>query len=84
MSRDSDIAPAVRKVRRNFSEKQITVFSSFNYRHSTELIQATTHHKTIKYKHIRTSLFPEEIYDVGGNMVVRRPEKYNPPNNNHC
>lgn len=79
LSRDSDLAPAIHKVKQNFPMKKITVFAPYNYRHSSELMQAADGHKTIKYKHIATSLFPEEIYDAGGNLVVRRPIEYAQP-----
>lgn len=79
LTRDSDIAPAIHKVKQNFPNKKITIFAPFNYRHSTELIQASDYHKTIKLKHISTSLFPSDIYDAGGNLVIKRPLEYTPP-----
>ncbi len=79
LSRDSDLAPAIRKVKQNFPEKQITILAPHNYRHSAELIKAADDHTTISLKHISTSLFPAHIYDVGGNLVVERPLEYAPP-----
>ncbi len=79
LSRDSDLAPAVRKVKENFPNKKISVFSPYNYRHSSELIQACDGHKTINFEHISTSLFPEKVYDAGGNLVACRPTEYAPP-----
>ena len=79
LTRDSDIAPAIHKVKQNFPNKKITVLAPYICRHSTELIQASDAHKTISLKHISTSLFPAEIYDAGGNLVVKRPKEYNPP-----
>lgn len=78
LSRDSDLAPAVHKVKQNFPKKLITIFAPYNYYHSSELIKAADGHKTIKLKHISTSLFPEEIYDAGGNFVTKRPVEYAP------
>jgi uncharacterized LabA/DUF88 family protein len=78
LTRDSDLAPAVRKVKQNFPDKKITVFSPYNYRHSSELIQACDGYKTIDFQHISTSLFPEKIYDAGGNLVAVRPPEYAP------
>jgi uncharacterized LabA/DUF88 family protein len=78
LSRDSDLAPAVSKVKQNFPSKKVTVFSPFNYRHSSELVQACDGHKTIRLQHISTSLFHEKIYDAGGNLVVIRPSEYAP------
>lgn len=78
LSRDSDLAPAVHKVKQNFPEKMITIFAPYNYHHSSELIKGADNHKTIKLKHIETSLFPDDIYDAGGNLVVKRPLEYTP------
>lgn len=79
LTRDSDLAPAIHKVKQNFPQKKITVFAPYNRYHSTELINGADDHKTIKLKHIETSLFPADIYDAGGNLVVKRPPEYNLP-----
>jgi uncharacterized LabA/DUF88 family protein len=79
LSRDSDLAPAVNKVKQNFPQKKITVFAPYNYCHSSELIKGADDNKTIKLKHIETSLFPADIYDMGGNLVIQRPIEYSPP-----
>jgi len=76
LSRDSDLAPAARMIKQNFPHKKITVFSLYNYRHSSELLQVCDRHKTITFQHISTSLFPEKIHDAGGNLVVVRPSEY--------
>lgn len=83
LSRDSDLAPAVRKVKQNFPNKKITVLAPFNYRHSSELLQECDGHKTITLQHISTSLFPEKIYDAGGNLITTRPSEYSPPLGTH-
>jgi len=80
LSRDSDFAPAIHMVKQNFPEKKITILAPHNYRHSGELLKAADDHKTIKLKHIATSLFPADIYDAGGNLVVKRPIEYSPLN----
>lgn len=79
LTRDSDLAPAVHKVKQNFPQKKITVLAPYNYRHSSELVQAADGHKSINFNHISTSLLPADIYDMGGNLVVKRPQEYNPP-----
>lgn len=79
LSRDSDLAPAIHKVKQNFPEKLISVFAPFNYLQSAELIKGADGCKTIKLKHLATSLFPAQVYDVGGNLVVERPSEYAPP-----
>lgn len=73
------MAPSMRKVKQNFPEKKMTVFSPFNYRNSNELMQEADGYKSIKLKHIKTSLFSEKVYDVGGNLVALRPKEYTPP-----
>lgn len=50
LSRDSDLAPAIHKVKQNFPEKQITVLAPHNYRHSAELVKAADSHTTITLK----------------------------------
>ncbi|MFI5344595.1 MAG: NYN domain-containing protein, partial [Chlamydiales bacterium] len=79
LTRDSDLAPAIHKVKQNFPEKRITVLAPYNYRHSSELLQAADGHKSINLTHLSTSVFPADIYDVGGNLVVKRPQEYAPP-----
>lgn len=79
VTRDSDIAPAMRKVKENFPEKKITTIAPYNYRHSSELLQAADAHKTITLQHLATSLFPSQICDADGNTIVDRPLEYTPP-----
>lgn len=79
LSRDSDLAPAINKVKQNFPQKKITVFAPYNYFHSSELIKGADARKTIKLKHFSTSFFPSDVYDAGGNLVATRPVEYDPP-----
>lgn len=79
LTRDSDLAPAIHKVKQNFSQKMVTIFAPYNYFHSAELIKGADDNKTIKLKHISSCLFPAHIYDAGGNLVVERPLEYAPP-----
>ncbi len=76
LTRDSDIAPAIHKVKQNFPDKKITVLSIFNCRPSSELLQVADAYKTIKLNHITASLFPAHLYDSKGNLVVERPLEY--------
>lgn len=78
LSRDSDLAPAIHKVKQNFPEKKITVLAPYNYQQSSELMQAADANKIITLTHLSTSLFPADIYDAGGNLVVKRPVEYAP------
>jgi uncharacterized LabA/DUF88 family protein len=76
LTRDSDLTPAILKVKQKFPHKQITVLSPHNYRHGSELVTAADSHTTISLKHISKSLFPPKIYDAEGNLVVERPLEY--------
>lgn len=75
---DSDLAPAVRRVTREL-KKAVTVITPPGRRHSTELIQAATAKAKLKRRHLERCLFPQHVYDVGGNLVATRPTDYDPP-----
>ena len=57
LSRDSDLAPAVHKLKQNFPKKKITILAPYNYRQSSELMQAADADKIINLTHLSTSLF---------------------------
>lgn len=78
ISQDSDLAPAVRRVTAEL-EKPVTVIMPPQRRHSTELIQAATAKAKLRVNHIERCLFPKDVYDAGGNLVVTRPANYDPP-----
>lgn len=75
---DSDLAPAVRRVTAELG-KQVTVIVPPGRRHSTELIQAATAKAKLKVYHLEKCLFPQQVYDAGGNLVATRPADYDPP-----
>lgn len=83
VSRDSDLAPPIRMVLKEFPNKRVRVFAPPNYHHSKELAQAVQKPKrdlqSIKPIHIERSLFPQRVLDAGGNLVVTRPTEYDPP-----
>jgi uncharacterized LabA/DUF88 family protein len=76
ISNDSDLAPAIHMVRAHFPQKYITTIVPPHYRHSNELIQASSDKAKITVAHLERCLMPEHILDAGGNIVVTRPEKY--------
>lgn len=80
VSRDSDLAPAVRMLRRRFPDKGITVIAPPNRGHSSEVlaVQPQPDKAKIKEKHLERCLFAKEVYDAGGNIAARRPQEYTP------
>lgn len=83
ISRDSDLAPPIRMVLKEFPHKKVKVITPPGFRQSKELAQAVAKPKrdlqSIKPIHIERSLFPQQVLDAGGNLVVERPKKYDPP-----
>jgi uncharacterized LabA/DUF88 family protein len=85
VTRDSDLAPAVRIVSAKFPAKKVVVVSPPCLRHSGELVNAlpSAHRsrllKTIKVVHLERCLFPAEVKDATGSIVAARPAKYAPP-----
>lgn len=79
ISRDSDLAPAVRMVRAEFPHKKVTIIAPPNKGHSTELLSAGTGKAKLREAHIARCLLPKEIFDAGGNIAAIRPPEYDPP-----
>ncbi len=79
ISNDSDLAPAIHMVRKNFPQKLITTIVPPHYTHSNELIKASSEKAKITVNHLERCLFPQVIYDAGGNIVVSCPVEYNLP-----
>lgn len=80
ISNDSDLAPAIHMVRNCFPEKQITTIVPPHYRHSNELIQASSEKAKITIAHLERCLMPAHILDAGGNLIVTRPPEYSRTN----
>ena len=79
VSRDSDLAPAIRLCRRAFPDKKYTVIAPPNLGHSSELIAAAADKKKITVSHLERCLMAEVVTDAGGNAVATRPKQYTPP-----
>ncbi len=79
VSGDSDIAPSLRMIKADFPLKKIKVICPPGRRHSKEL--SAIAHKIVRIQevHLQRSLFPENIYDDAGNLIVARPIEYAPP-----
>lgn len=76
VSNDSDLSPAIHMIRANFPEKMLTTIVPPHYYHSNELIKASSGKAKIKIGHLKRCLFPQNIYDAGGNIVVSCPKEY--------
>ena len=79
VSRDSDLAPAVRLLRERFSQKHIRIISPPNRRHAKDLAKHATSLAKIKPIHLERCLLPEQVFDKDGHLVAERPAKYTPP-----
>lgn len=79
VTRDSDIAPAVRMVRQRFPLKEIVVVAPPNAGHSTELIQAATRKAKINVQQVQRALLPQSVLRSDGSVVALRPTKYDTP-----
>ena len=82
LTRDSDLVPAVRQVKRLAPEKEIVVLSPEWYKKPFELIKAAGgrgQHRSIKPIHIERSLLPYKVFDANGKLIATRPTEYDPP-----
>jgi hypothetical protein len=85
VSRDSDLAPAVRHMTARFPQKTVIVVAPPELKHSGELVLAlpntkrSRYLKSIKRVHLERALLPREVTDAAGNIVAVRPPKYDPP-----
>jgi hypothetical protein len=81
ITRDSDLAPAVRMVRRECPSKTIRLVTPVNRKHSMDLYRAVgdaRHVTRMKPYHLERSLLPRRIIDREGHEVAIRPVKYDP------
>jgi len=78
ISNDSDLAPAIRMVRKRFPQKQITTVAPPNYYHSNELIQVSSDKARIRPEHLEKALLPLLIKDSSGLISITRPKDYAP------
>jgi len=80
ITRDSDLAPALRAFKADFPAKSLTVVAPPSRSgHSSELIAAASSNKaTIKERHLQRCLLPQVVTDAGGNVAARRPKEYEP------
>jgi len=82
VSRDSDLTPVIRMVKKEFPNKSIKIISPPNAGHSKEMGAIVGKKKlaSIKPIHLERSLMPEFVIDSNtGQTVATRPSKYQPP-----
>lgn len=78
ISNDSDLAPAIRMVRKCFPEKRITTVAPPGLFHSRELMQASSDKTKIRVEHLERCLLPLVVADPSGLISVSRPHEYMP------
>ena len=83
ISNDSDLAPAIKMVRKRFPNKRITTVSPPHHFHSIELINVSSDKTKIRVEHLEKSLFPAVISDPSGIISVSRPLEYMPVTRNN-
>lgn len=74
MSGDSDLVPAVEAVKALFPAKKVGVVIPINWR-AALLKQVCDFHMKMKEKHLKASLFPNEI-DLGDGIKLSRPPNW--------
>ena len=76
LSRDSDLAPAIRATRADYPLKTVTV-ASLPYRgHSGELVQAANDKRTLNVGNLTACLLPKIVLDATGAISATRPTEY--------
>ena len=76
LSRDSDLAPAIRATREDYPLKTVTVASLPFRGHSGELVQAANDKRTLNVGDLRACLLPRLVLDPTGTNNVTRPTEY--------
>ena len=78
ISNDSDLAPAIRMIRKRFPEKCITTVAPPHCLHSNELIKASSDKTKIRIEHLERCLLPTVVTDASRLVSVSRPKEYAP------
>jgi len=80
ISADSDIVPAVRRVRSRLPTKQLFVaMPPGRYAHARELRKVCQSSMEITAGRIARCPLPQETKDAAGTIIARRPTDYDPP-----
>lgn len=76
VSNDSDLAPAIRMVRKYFPQKRITSVASPGFYHSRELLKASSDKTKIRTEHLERALLPAVVSNAIGSTSISRPHEY--------
>jgi uncharacterized LabA/DUF88 family protein len=82
ISGDSDLAPAVRAVKKECPSKNIRIIAPVNRAYSMDLYRAAggkTNCRRMKLFHVERSLLDGQVEDSSGSVVAVRPSEYDPP-----
>ena len=80
ITRDGDLAPVLRLIRRKFPNLEIEVVAPPHLRHSSDLIGLATSKKKIRVRQIEDCLLPRQVVDPqSGEIAATRPAAYTPP-----
>jgi NYN domain len=80
ISADGDHVPPVRRIRNRLPGKEMFLATPPNrYGHARELLKVCNSGTAITAGRLAKSLFPEQITDAAGNILVSRPAEYAPP-----
>ncbi|MDD5589379.1 MAG: NYN domain-containing protein [Candidatus Nanoarchaeia archaeon] len=74
VSADSDLIPTIKAVHKNFPTKEIGILLPI-CRRSESLKNEADFHMKIKEKHLKSSLFPEEIH-IENNQILKCPDSW--------
>ena len=79
-TRDGDLAPVLKMIRRKFPNLEIEVVAPPYLRHSSDLIQLATSKKKIRIQQVEDCLFPGQVINPQtGAIAATRPTAYDPP-----
>jgi len=79
ITRDSDLNPAVRILKKGFPNKKVFLVAPPHRGHSTELLKVVDGKYKITIPHLEGSLFGGTVQDPTGRIVAERPSAYDPP-----
>lgn len=82
ISGDSDLAPAVRTVKKEYPNKNIRIVSPVGRAYSMDLYRAAggkRRCRQMKLLHVERSLLDRQVEDPSGKVVAVRPRQYDPP-----
>lgn len=77
VTRDSDLAPAVRTVLADFPEKKVTILCPPERGHSAELLEAAGRQKAkMTRDQLEACQLPDSVFGVDGGLLASRPAAY--------